>query len=103
MPEDTDSKTEKYYLGYLGKDITKKLALVSLLGYLKYKIQKPEITMFRLVRKLAPERITDDQVNNIATICEDFTRDCTEFTTFGLEDKEIPNQIKKLLEQWSPF
>lgn len=103
MSKDIDSKTEEYSLGYLGKDITKKLALVSLLGYLKYKIKKPEITMFRLVRSLAPKEMTDTQVNNIAVICEAFARDCTEFATFGLEDKDIPNQIKKILEQWCPF
>ena len=79
----------KYFsLNFLGNSISNKFALISLTCYLTYKLKakKPE-----------------DLLKGLAVICSDFAYGCTEFLTFGIEDKKIPEKIKELLDSWIPF
>lgn len=97
----------KYFsLGYFeSNSIQEKLAIISLIGYLKYKLslKKPDITHYQIIKKIMGDRIPEDFIKGLAVICSDFGYGCTEFPTFGLEDKQIPEKIKEILLKWTPF
>lgn len=95
-----------FSLGYLNnKDLSNKLALISLTCYLKYKLslKKPDVTHYQILKKIIGDEIPEDFIKGIAVICSDFGYQCTKFPTFGLEDKQIPGKIKEILLDWIPF
>ena len=98
----------KYFtLSYLGSG-TNKLALVALTCHLTHvlKQNKPDTTCWKLLYQLnksVGEPINDTSLKGIAILCEDFLYGTTEFPTFGLTDKEIPDKIKELISNWLPF
>lgn len=94
-----------FTIGYLGPDISTKFALVSLIGYLteKLKEKKPDVTHYQVIRKLSESILSEDQMKGLAVICSDFACGCTQFPTFGIEDKKIPAKIKEILSSWTPF
>ena len=96
---------EYFTLSYLGHDINKKFALISLTFYLKYKLseKKPDITHYQILKKIIGEQVPEDFLKSLAVICSDFGYQCSEFPTFGLEDKQIPAKIKEILNEWLPF
>lgn len=96
----------KYFsIGYLNTDINTKFALISLICYLtkKLKEKKPDVTHYQVVRKLSEGMILEDQIKGLSVICSDFSYGCTEFPTFGIDDKNIPAKIKEILSNWTPF
>ena len=98
----------KYFtLSYLGSG-TNKLALISLVCHLTnvLKAKKPDMTCWTLLYQLNKsigEPIDDTSLKGIAILCEDMLYGTTEFPTFGLKDKEIPEKIKELISNWLPF
>ena len=42
-------------------------------------------------------------LKSLACICQDIMYGCTEFNTFGVERKDVPKTIKKLLNEYIPF
>lgn len=97
-----------YSLGFLGKDINSKFALISLLGYLTMKIKekKNNVTHLDIINKInntGRKSISDKQAKSIAIVAEDFAYGCTDFLTFDLKDKEIPSKIKEILDSTLPF
>ena len=48
-------------------------------------------------------RVPEDILKGLAVICSDLGYACTNFPTFGLKDKEIPNKIKEILNNYLPF
>jgi len=98
----------KFSLGYLNTDINTKFALISLIGYLYSKIhpKKPNITYLDIIKQINNKgkcNLTDVIMEGLAIVCEDFAYGCKEFPTFGLQDKEIPNKIKSILQMYLPF
>lgn len=97
---------KKYFsLGYMNTDINTRFALVSLICYVtqKLKSKRPDVTYYQVIYKLAESCIPEDNIKGLAILCEDFAYGCTEFPTFGIEDKKIPGKIKEILMNWLPF
>lgn len=94
-----------FSLGHLNTDINTKFALISLICYLtlKLKEKKPDVTHYQVIRKLSEGIITEDQMKGLAVVCSDFSYGCTEFPTFGINDKNIPAKVKEILSSWAPF
>lgn len=96
----------KYFsLGYLNTDISSKFALISLTGYLVYKLKqkKPDVTAYRVIKKITGNDYPEDFIKGLSVVIEDFSYGCTEFPTFGLQDKEIPVKIKSIISSYLPF
>ena len=99
----------KYFsLNFLGNSISNKFALISLTCYLTYKLKakKPDVTHSSVLYKInssGTTHVPEDLLKGLAVICSDFAYGCTEFLTFGIEDKKIPEKIKELLDSWIPF
>lgn len=94
-----------FSLGHLNTDINTKFALISLVCYLtsKLKEKKPDVTHYQIIRKIIGEGVPEDFIKGLAVICSDFAYGCTQFPTFGIEDKKIPDKIKEILLSWTPF
>lgn len=94
-----------FSLGYLNVDINNKFALISLIGYITYKLKlkKPDITSYRVIRQIIKDDLSEDYIKRLSIIVDDFSYGCKEFPTFGIEDKKIPIKIKELLNSYMPF
>lgn len=94
-----------YSLGYLNTDINSKFALISLVGYVVYKLKqkKPDVTSYQVIKKIIGNNIPEDFIKGLAVVIDDFSYGCTEFPTFGLEPKNIPSKIKEILNTYIPF
>ena len=101
---DLSNLYNKYFsIGFLGADINNKFALISLVCYITYKVRRkdPDWTCWNTLYKI--NKGSDDFIKRLAIICEDYLYGCSEFPTFGLEDKQIPTKIKELLDNSLPF
>jgi len=96
---------KQFSLNWMGTNISNKFALISLVGYLVkiFKEKKPETTFYQVVYWLAKDELSTDDIKRLSVVCEDFAYGCTEFLTFGLKDKEIPDTIRKLIHIQLPF
>ena len=94
-----------FSLGNLNVDISSKFALISLTGYLVYKLKqkKPDVTAYKVLRKISGMEFPEDFIKGLSVVIEDFSYECTKFPTFGLQDKEIPAKIKNILSSYLPF
>lgn len=97
----------KYFsIGKITSDINVKFALISLIGWIVYELQKkrPDITYYQIVKKLAVGTGLDDlDIYKIAIITEDFSYCCTDFPTFGISLKDAPKKIKEIMCNVMPF
>jgi hypothetical protein len=96
---------EYFSLGYLNTDISNKFALISLTGYLVYKLKQksPDVTPYKVLMKIVGDSIPEDFIKGLSIIVDDFSYMCKEFPTFGIKDKDIPNKIKEILNSYIPF
>lgn len=108
--EEMQRTYEQYFsLRYLGKDINNKFALISLTCYItnKLKEKKPDVThwtvLYRINQSAGGPIMDEDFLKGLAVVCSDFAYGCTEFPTFGIEDKKIPDKIRELLRSCTPF
>lgn len=97
-----------FSLGFLGDNINNKFALISLTCYLTHKLKakKPDVTHWSVLYKInnkGTNHVPEDLLKGLAVICSDLGYGCTEFPTFGIEDKKIPEKIKELLGSYIPF
>lgn len=97
-----------FSLKNFGNDISNKFALISLTCYTVHKLRQknPDASYYNVLYKInntGYNPVPDDQIKAIAVICEDFGYNCTEFPTFGIEEKQIPKKIKEILGYWLPF
>ena len=105
--------TENFSIGNLNPSSTKehssferKLILISLLCYIynKNKPKNPDLTYYSLLYKLNKNLdLPDNFLKGLAIICEDFSYNCNEFPTFGLEGKKILEEIINILKSYMPF
>lgn len=97
--------SQYYSLGYLNTDISTKFALISLIGYLTFRIKqkKPDVTPYQIIRKIIGDDLPEDFIKGLAVVVDDFAYGCTNFPTFDLEDKKIPSKIKEILNTYIPF
>ena len=104
--QDMQRLYNRYYsLGYLETDINAKFALISLIGYLTFKLKqkKPDVTAYQVIRKIVEDSLPEDFIKGVAVVVEDFSYGCKSFPTFGINDKDIPNKIKEILSTYVPF
>lgn len=100
--------TKYFALPKLSSDASEKLALVSLICYLTEKLQmkKPDVTHWSVLSQLNKKGncgVKEDWLKGLAVVCSDFGYGCTNFPTFGIEDKNIPKKIVEMLKNWLPF
>lgn len=98
--------SEYFSLGYLGNDISKKFALISLICYVTYKskLKHPDTTPYEIIMKLSKDMgLPENFIKGLSIICDDYLYQCTEFPTFGLKGKEILEKIKEILNSYLPF
>ena len=104
--QDMQRLYNRYYsLGCLETDINAKFALISLIGYLTFKLKqkKPDVTAYQVIRKIVEDSLPEDFIKGVAVVVEDFSYGCKSFPTFGINDKDIPNKIKEILSTYIPF
>lgn len=107
--EEMQAIYNRYFsLSYLGKDINNKFALISLTCYIteKLKEKKPDVTHWSVlykINKTSNNPVPEDLLKGLAVLCSDFGYGCSDFPTFGIENKKIPAKIRELLETWTPF
>ena len=105
--------SEHFSLGYLNlpesdghSPFERKLILISLLCYVveKNKPKNPDLTHYALLYKLNKTLdLPDEFLKGLAIVCEDFSYQCHEFPTFGLEGKKILEEIISILKTYVPF
>lgn len=104
--QDMQRLYNRYYsLGRLDTDINTKFALISLVGYLAFKLKqkKPDVTPYQIIRKIVGDNLPEDFIKGVAVVVDDFSYSCKSFPTFGISDKDIPNKIKEILSTHVPF
>ena len=94
-----------FYLSTLGNDFSSRIALISLICYLynRLKPKQPDLTYWTLVYQLGNKLLPENVLKGLSVICENFGYNCSEFPTFGIEDKKIPAKIKEIFANWLPF
>lgn len=104
--EEMQAIYNKYFsLGFLGRDINSKFALISLTCYITNKMKKkrPDWTHWSTLYEINKGAVPEDLLKGLAVICSEFGYGCDTFPTFGIEDKKIPAKIKELLDNYVPF
>ena len=97
---------ENFSIGHINGKIQDKFALIGLICYLTYKAKQksPGITHWHIIKKISvgmdlPERF----LMGLAIMCEDFSYGCTDFPTFGVDQKDIIKTVKNILDNYRPF
>ena len=99
----------KYYtLGYLGSNMSNKLACITITCYLTNILRKKDknITCYDVLLKVGKDFSETDKntfLKALGAICEDFMRGCDRFPDLGIPVKEMPKQLKNLLDNYLPF
>lgn len=107
--EEMQTLYSKYFsLDFLGSDINNKFALISLTCYLtsKLKVKKPDVTHLSIlcaINNKGTTHVPEDYIKRLAVVCSDFAYGCTQFPTFGIDDKDIPAKIKEIMSSRLPF
>jgi len=101
---------DNFSLGFINtkgrSNIESRFILISLICYVTYKtkLKKPDTTHYQIIMKLSKNLGLDDNfIKGLSIICEDFSYDCTDFPTFGLEGKKILEEIISILKSIMPF
>ena len=94
-----------FSLSTLGNDFSSRIALITLICYLynRLKPKQPDLTYWTLVYQLGNKLLPENVLKGLSVICENFGYNCSEFPTFGIEDKKIPAKIKEIFANWLPF
>jgi len=100
---------QKYFsLHYINDNTDNKLALIALVCYLTNEIRKKDknCTCYDVLLKCGkdfPELEKNTFLKSLACVCEDMMYGCTKFNTFGVERKDVPSEIKRILANYVPF
>lgn len=105
--------SENFSLGHLNpsekggySSFERKLILISLICYVvnKNKPKNPDLTHYALLYKLNEKLdLPEGFIKGLAIVCEDFSYQCHDFPTFGLEGKKILEEIVSVLKSYMPF
>ena len=99
----------KYFsLCYINTNTDNKLALIALVCFLTNELRKKDknITCYDVLLKIGkdfPDLEKNTFLKSLACVCQDIMYGCKEFNTFGVERKDVPKTIKKLLNEYVPF
>lgn len=107
---DTLSKlyTKYFTLGYLNSNMSDKLACIALTCYITNEIRKKgkQVTCYDVLLKVGndfPNTEKNTFLKSLGAVCEDFMYGCDTFLDFGISPKEMPKQLKLLLDKYCPF
>ena len=100
--------TKYFTLGYLNSNMSDKLACIALTCYITNEFRKKgkKVTCYDVLKSVAkdwPKVSKDTFLKSLGAICEDFMYGCDTFLDFGIPVKEMPQQLKKLLDNYCPF
>ena len=100
--------SKDFTLGYLGSNISNKLACIALTCYITYELRKKnaKITCYDVLLKVGKdfsETSKNTFLKALGAICEDFMYGCNTFPNFGIKAQEMPKQLKNLLDNYLPF
>ena len=100
---------KKYFtLGYLNTNMSDKLACIALTCYITNEVRKKgkNVTCYDILLKIGHDFLPSDKktfLKSLGAICEDLMYGCDTFIDFGIPPKEMPKQLKKLLDNYCPF
>lgn len=99
----------KYFsLGYINGELSDKLACISLTCYITNELRKKgkKVTCYEVLLKIGKD-FRDLEKNtflkSLGVICEDLMYGCKTFPDFGIQPKDMPMALKKLLDLYVPF
>ena len=100
--------TKYFTLGYLNANMSDKLACIALTCYLTNEVRKKHknITCYDILLKIDKDATDTEKktfLKSLGAICEDLMYGCTTFLDFGIPVKEMPKQLKNLLDKYCPF
>lgn len=100
--------TKYFTLGYLNTNISDKLACIALTCYITNQIRKKgkNVTCYDVLLKIENDFTSTDKktfLKSLGAVCEDFMYGCDTFIDFGIPPREMPSQLKKLLDKYCPF
>ena len=100
---------DKYFsLGYLNTDVSDKLACIALTCYITNELRAKgkNINCYEVLLQIGKD-MTDLQkdtfLKSLGVICESLMYGNKVFPDFGIKPKDMPKQVKKLLESYCPF
>lgn len=102
---------ECFSLGYIAgtterSPFENRLVLISLICYVTYKnkLKNPDTTHYSIIMKLSQNLgLPDSFIKGLSIVCDDFSYQCTDFPTFGLQGKDILREIIAILKSYLPF
>lgn len=100
--------SKHFTLGYLGNNMSHKLACIALTCSITYDLRKKNknITCYDVLLKVGGDFSETDKktfLKVLGALCEDFMYGCDTFPTFGVKGKDRPKQLKILLDNYLPF
>ena len=93
---------------FMGPDLSDKLACIALTCYITNEIRKKNnsATCYDILLKIksdAGEIEKKTFLKSLGAVCDDFMYGCETFPDFGIPLKEMPKQLKILLDKYCPF
>ena len=100
--------TKYFTLNYLNSDMSDKLACIALTCYITNEVRKKgkKVTCYDVLLSVCkdwPDISKYSFLKSLGAICEDLMYGCKTFLDFGIPVKEMPKQLKKLLDNYCPF
>ena len=97
-----------FFFFYLGKDMNNKLACIALTCYITNELRKKgqKVTCYDVLLKIGndfKEVEKNTFLKSLGVICEDLMYGCNTFIDFGINPKDMPKQLKILLDNYVPF
>lgn len=100
---------QKFFsLHFLNTNLGDKLAVVAITCYLTNELKKKnnDITCYDILLKVGKdfdEVSKNTFLKSLGAVCQDFMYGVKDFPDFGVKVKDMPKQLKKLLDSYVPF
>lgn len=100
---------DKYFsLGYINRDISDKLALIALTCYITNELKKKgkKVNCYQVLLQIGkdmPDTIKNTFLKSLGAICESLMYESKVFPDFGIAPKNMPKQVRELLDKYLPF
>lgn len=100
---------DKYFsIHFMGSDLSDKLACISLVCYVTNELRKKgkDVDCYKvllMIEKDLPEELKNTLLKSLGVVCESLMYGNTIFPDFGIKPKDMPKQIRKLLDNYCPF
>lgn len=93
---------------FLNSNLGDKLAVIALTCYITNELRKKdkEITCYDVLLKVGKDFGKEEKetfLKSLGAICEDFMYGVKDFLDYGVPLKDMPKQLKKLLDSYVPF